>query len=100
MIYDELLGAGLSLVDPIDVTRRKGVAADTAFSDLLVPVLRGGKAAYPVPALVEMRERAAEQLSRLHPGIKRFMNPHRYPAGLEQRLHDLKMRLVLEAKRG
>jgi nicotinate phosphoribosyltransferase len=34
----------------------------------------------------------------LHAGIKRFENPHRYPAGLELGLHELKMKLILRAK--
>ena len=35
----------------------------------------------------------------LHPGIKRFDNPHQYPAGLESGLHELKTRLILAAKK-
>jgi hypothetical protein len=34
----------------------------------------------------------------LHAGIKRLVNPHRYPVGLEQRLHELKTALVLAAR--
>jgi nicotinate phosphoribosyltransferase len=34
----------------------------------------------------------------LHPGIKRFENPHQYPAGLELTLHEFKTRLILRAK--
>jgi nicotinate phosphoribosyltransferase len=34
----------------------------------------------------------------LHPGIKRFVNPHQYAAGLELGLHDLKTQLVLKAR--
>jgi nicotinate phosphoribosyltransferase len=34
----------------------------------------------------------------LHPGIKRFANPHQYPVGLEASLHDVKTRLVLAAR--
>jgi nicotinate phosphoribosyltransferase len=34
----------------------------------------------------------------LHPGIRRFMNPHEYPAGLERGLHEFKMRLILDAR--
>ena len=41
---------------------------------------------------------AAEQLAGFHAGVKRFVNPHQYPVGLEQRLSDLKTRLVLRAR--
>jgi nicotinate phosphoribosyltransferase len=34
----------------------------------------------------------------LHPGVKRFDNPHAYPAGLELTLHDFKTGLILKAK--
>src|SRR2546425_12121707 len=41
-------------------------------------------------ALGEVRQRAQAQLSRLHTGVKRFVNPHQYPVGLELSLHNLK----------
>ena len=31
-------------------------------------------------------------------GVRRFLNPHEYPVGLEQGLHAERMRLVVEAK--
>ena len=67
--------------------------------DLLVPVYRQGQRVYPPPAIVDMRRRGQEQVSRLHPGVRRFMNPHPYPAGLHRRLHELKTQLVLQARR-
>jgi nicotinate phosphoribosyltransferase len=30
--------------------------------------------------------------------VKRFVNPHQYPVGLERGLHELKTRLVLAAR--
>jgi nicotinate phosphoribosyltransferase len=100
MIYDEGIGAGngCTLIDPMDPTRRKKIAAGMSHADLLVPVFRRGKLVYDVPSLDAARERAREQLTRFHPGITRFVNPHQYPVGLEQRLHELKTRLVLEAR--
>jgi nicotinate phosphoribosyltransferase len=100
MIYDELLGIeeDPTIVDPADPTRRKRIPPDTQFTDLLVPVLRTGKQVYDVPSLEDARSRARDQLSHLHPGIKRFVNPHQYPAGLERGLHELKMKLVLQAR--
>jgi nicotinate phosphoribosyltransferase len=49
--------------------------------------------------LESIRARAQEQLAMLHPGIKRFAHPHQYPAGLELGLHELKTRLILQARR-
>jgi nicotinate phosphoribosyltransferase len=48
--------------------------------------------------LKEVRRRTADQLDGFHPGIKRFVNPHRYPVGLELGLFEKKTRLILEAR--
>jgi nicotinate phosphoribosyltransferase len=103
-IYDVGLGAAsasdcpCTFVDPTDPTRRKSVAPGAEHEDLLVPVFRAGRCVYDPPPLEAVRRRAAEQLSGFHAGVKRFMNPHQYPVGLEQRLSDLKTRLVLRAR--
>jgi len=99
-IYDELEGlpSPCTLVDPLDHTRRREIAADTPGEDLLVPVLRGGALVYRRPTLAEARSHAQDELARLHAGVKRFVNPHQYPVGLEQRLFDLRTRLILEAR--
>jgi nicotinate phosphoribosyltransferase len=99
-IYD-LLGPApkeFTIVDPLDLTRRKHIPADAASEDLLVPVFRRGKLVYEAPPLRQSRERVQQQLALFHPGIKRFVNPHQYPAGLELGLHELKTRLILRAR--
>lgn len=99
-IYDGTrpLPEAVTIVDPLDAIRRKQFSPGTAYEDLLVPVLRKGSLVYAPPALPAIRERAQQQLALLHPGVKRFANPHQYPTGLELGLHDLKTRLVLEAR--
>jgi nicotinate phosphoribosyltransferase len=100
-IYDELqnpLHEPVTIVDPADATRRKHFSKNASTEDLLVPVLRKGKLAVELPSLEAIRERSRRQLAMLHPGIKRFANPHAYPAGLELRLHELKTRLILGAR--
>jgi nicotinate phosphoribosyltransferase len=69
-----------------------------AFEDLLVPIFRGGRRVYEPPPLETVRQRTKNQLSRFHAGVKRFLNPHRFPVGLEKQLHELRTRLVLEAR--
>ena len=100
MIFDVELGAPAAptIVDPADLTRRKEFHAGTSFEDLLVPVFRRGKRVYDPPPLTAIRRRVADQLERLHSGVKRFANPHQYPVGLELGLFDLKTRLILEAR--
>jgi nicotinate phosphoribosyltransferase len=99
MIWDELLGEPEpTIVDPHDLTRRKTFADDASGHDLLVPIYRGGKRVYDSPQLDGIRARTGEQLALFHQSIKRFVNPHRYPVGLEHRLFDLKTELVLRAR--
>ncbi len=100
-IYDETrpLPRRVLIVDPADPTRRKLLPTEASCEDLLVAALRKGKPVYKIPRLEDIRERVRQQLDCLHPGIKRFANPHRYPAGLELGLHEFKMRLILEQRR-
>jgi len=102
MIYDVGLGPGEGrvVIDPVDPTRHKAVPAGAAHEDLLVEVLRGGRRVYDPPPLPDTRERTARQLDALHPGIRRFLNPHEYPAGLERSLHEMRTRLIVEARGG
>ena len=62
-----------------------------------MPVFRGGQRVYDSPS-IDARSARTRQLAGLHPGIKRFVNPHHYPVGLAAAL-ELKTRLVLEARR-
>lgn len=92
------LDGDVVIVDPVEVTRRKIIPKDTAGKDLLVAVYRQGKLTYEPPPLVQIKEECKRELNRFHPTIRRSLNPHRYPAGLEQGLHELKMKLVLDAR--
>jgi len=100
MIYDEGgdLPAEFVIVDPLDPTRRRRVPAGMPAEDLLVPVMRAGRPVYAPPPAAEVRSRVRDELARLHAGIKRFVHPHQYPVGLSLELHELKTRLVLEAR--
>ncbi|HEY8750040.1 MAG TPA: nicotinate phosphoribosyltransferase [Tepidisphaeraceae bacterium] len=99
-IYDIETGIESSclIVDPSDITRRKQIPADATWEDVLVPIFRGGSLMYSPPDLDSIRKRTSDQLAALHPAIKRFVNPHRYPAGLESRLNDLRLRMIELAK--
>ncbi len=101
LIYDESQGppAELVVVDPLDPTRRKRVPAGAPGEDLLIPVMRAGEPVYAPPSIEQARDRAQRQLASLHPGIKRLVNPHQYPAGLSLELHELKTRLILEGRK-
>jgi nicotinate phosphoribosyltransferase len=101
MLMDELLppdGADTTMVDPLDPTRRRRFAADARFTLLLEPAMRGGRRARAAEPLPVARERARRELAGFHAGIKRLVNPHRYPVGLERGLHERKTALVLAAR--
>ena len=60
--------------------------------------LSASRAVYESPDVHAIRRRTQEQLASFHDGVKRFLNPHRYPVGLDAGLLDLRTRLVLEAR--
>jgi nicotinate phosphoribosyltransferase len=99
-IYDlsRAVPAQFTIVDPLDLTRRKRIPPKTSGEDLLVPIFRKGRLVYKPAPLVEIRQRAQQQLAMFHPGVKRLTNPHQYPAGLELGLHELKTQLILKAR--
>ena len=100
MIYDQQRGVtGASIVDPMDPTRRRGLHDATAHEELLVPAVRGGKRVRAPEALELIRSRTLAQLRRLHPGVRRQLNPHAYPVGLEPSLHALRAEMIAEARR-
>jgi len=66
--------------------------------ELLVPVLSGGTSVYDPPPLAESRALAQRQLEGFYDGCLRLDNPHEYPVGLEQGLHDRRARLIQEAR--
>ena len=100
LIYDLDLGppAEAVLVDPLDAHRRKRIPPGSPHADLLVPIFRQGKLVYQRPSLAESRDYAQAQLARFSPSVKRFVNAHEYPVGLEAELYALKSRLIRELR--
>ena len=92
------LDEGCLIIDPSDAIRRKNIAASTRSEDLLIPVMRGGQRIYDAPPLSQIRDYTQRNLNGFYDGIKRFVNPHRYPAGLESSLHALRAQLIEKAK--
>jgi nicotinate phosphoribosyltransferase len=104
MIFDEDRGAGqttdaaATMIDPLDFTKRRRFDAGQPFTDLLIPIFRSGRQVYDCPDIHKTRERVQQQLAGLHAGVKRFVNPHTYPVGLEKGLHELKTELILKLR--
>ncbi|MCC2547318.1 nicotinate phosphoribosyltransferase [Hymenobacter sp. BT175] len=99
MLYNsaEPLPAELTIVDPVDPTRRRPVRS-TTFRELLEPVFRAGELVRPLPTLEESRVKAQQEIHRLDPSIRRFLNPHVYPVGLEETLNAFRTQLILEKR--
>jgi nicotinate phosphoribosyltransferase len=89
----------VTMIDPMDFTRRKKFDATTAYEDLLIPVFREGELVYELPYIEEIKARVSQQLKQFHEGIKRFVNPHTYPVGLEKGLYDFKTDLILKLRK-
>jgi nicotinate phosphoribosyltransferase len=99
MIYDEILDISDNLIiDPKDSTRRKKFPTDSTSMDLLTPIFKDGELIYTSPSITEIQNKVKEQLNKLHSGIKRFHNPHEYPIGLEERLFNAKIELIMQAR--
>lgn len=100
MIFNEAepLPENILIVNPLDSTHRKAIPAGTAYQDLLVPILSKGELVCQLPAIKDIRAHRKAELNRLHESIKRLLNPHRYPAGLEANFLQFKTTLVLELR--
>lgn len=100
MIYniEDTLEEKTTMFDPYDFTRNRSFSESDEYEDLLVPIFEKGKLVHTLPSIYESRKRVQEQLVMFHKGIKRFVNPHTYPVGLEKKLFDLKTALIVKLR--
>jgi len=100
MIWDRTRGLAEppEIVDPGDVFHRFRLPGGSESEELLVPMIRGGEVVGGSGGLDAIRARVRHEIASLHPGIRRFLNPHLYPVGLERGLHDARARAILEAR--
>ena len=99
MIVDEEISQPTrTMVDPLDSTRRLTLPDDCDFTQLLTPAAREGRRTSEPETLDAIRTRVRQQLGLFHAGVKRFLNPHRYPVGLESTLYERRNELILAAR--
>jgi len=101
MLYEtqQALPRKLKIIDPMDITRRKIIKPDGLdYEELLKPVFRNGDLVYTSPDIHQIREKTLDSIRKLPDGVKRLVNPHSYPVGLEERLYKLKTDLVLKLR--
>lgn len=97
MIHDELQpSTARAIVDPTDPTRRRTLQGH--ITELLKPVLRKGAMVGELPTIADAADRRLHELNSLHEAIKRLMNPHEYPVGLEPGLAQRRHDMILAAK--
>lgn len=94
LMYDVEMGISkkvqkVSLQPPFIPTE---IAHHTSYRDLLIPIFKQGKLVYGTESLDLIRERSLKNVKDL---LKVY--PHTmYPLGLEEKLHALKQKLILE----
>lgn len=102
MIWQDLPEGGVEpshlMIDPLDMTRRRAFTPDHKWEDLLKPIFRKGEPVGAPESLATARDRVSEELSKVHAGIKRFVNPHVYPVGLEESLFKMRADLMLRLR--
>ncbi|MFN8577085.1 MAG: nicotinate phosphoribosyltransferase [Candidatus Sericytochromatia bacterium] len=99
MIYDTNTNFSENIIiDPLDLTRRKSFDEKVKFTDLLIPIFKNGQRVYNSPDIHYLRDITMKNLDKFYSGIKRFVNPHQYPVGLEKNLYDLKTELILKLR--
>ena len=100
MIYDELDGIPTErrIVDIADVTIQRKIPGSAEYRDLLVPIFRRGNLVYERPSIHQMRGLVQSELGRFYTGVKRLLNPHIYPVGLELGLYENKSGLMQETR--
>jgi nicotinate phosphoribosyltransferase len=101
MIFNEIEGVPevATIIDPMDATRQRDMPADAEFKDLLQPLFKAGELVYQIPSIDEVKAHAAAELENFHAGVKRFVNQHSYPVGLEKNLSDYKYDLIRELRK-
>ncbi|MCW1923563.1 nicotinate phosphoribosyltransferase [Luteolibacter arcticus] len=95
---DRSFDGATTIIDPADPIRRKEIPAGTTATELLQPVMKAGRRIAPAEPLETIRNRCQESLASLHTGILRLKNPHAYPAGLEEGLHERREKMLGELR--
>ena len=94
VIVDEFTATGLPTgATSLDGRESWNVPSGTS-SELLVPVLRGGKLVAQPVTLVDSRQRTLQQLRQLGEEVTRLDQPRPYRVGLERGLFALKQRMA------
>jgi nicotinate phosphoribosyltransferase len=93
---EDLTTSGILIVDPNNPLRRKKLDSAQR-TELLHPIIEGGRIVYQFPSIDRMRDHRKKDLSRLHESHKRLHNPHEYKVGLTHALWRQKENMINQA---
>lgn len=93
VIYDERQSPDISkkMIDPVDPTRQKPLLEKFTYRELLTTYIKEGQFRETLPSLASSRDLAQQELAHFDPSIRRLLNPHIYPVGIEESLYQEKM---------
>jgi len=102
MIYDlecpPAINGSETIVDPQDMTRQKSFGPEMRSAEMLQPLFEGGRAMTRARDIDVIRDSTLANLRALDASHLRFMQPHRYPVGLERTLFEKQLKLVKKHK--
>lgn len=100
VIYETGLGIDdpPAAVNPADGDERFELNSGAEGVDLLEPIFRGGRMVYEIPDMASTREYARRQRDGFQPEVRQLKDPQVHPVCLEEKLHQLKKRLMAEAR--
>lgn len=87
------IGDPIELFDPTFTWKKKRLK-DYYAKELLVKIFDKGKLVYESPDVMDIRNKAQEQITKFWPEVLRFENPHHYYVDLSQNLWNLKQQLL------
>jgi nicotinate phosphoribosyltransferase len=82
----------------VETQEKTEIPAGTDYSDLLVPIFRGGGLVYEAPNIETSRKRTRNELNCAPLEILQLKDPVAYKIGLERSLYELRSRLIARAK--
>lgn len=98
-VYDEVINMQEphTIFDPQATWKTKTLTNFTV-RELQVPIFRGGKRVYDLPAIGDIQNYCTQQVDTLWEEVQRFENPHRYAVDLSRRLWDIKRGLLEDCR--
>lgn len=102
MIYlegEDLSNSQFVIIDPVDPTKRKKINTNGLEQEVLLkPIFIKGQKIYERRDIHQIKQNTERNLAFFDKAHKRFVNPHIYPVGLEEKLYELRTQLVFKMK--